>query len=94
MRKFKPRRPRALPFRLLVIVAGAFALLAAFAPRANAALITYFNFEGPATQGFPVDMTSNPPGAVITQLQTNYIGLFMGPRSRATFKCCSRRRGT
>ena len=78
MRKFKPRRPRALPFRLLVIVAGALMLIAALAPRANADLIAYFNFEGPADPGFPVDMTSNPPGAVITQLQTNYIGLFMG----------------
>ena len=36
MRKFKTCSPRSLPFRLLVIVAGALLLLAAFAPRANA----------------------------------------------------------
>ena len=78
MRKFKRFPPRTLRFRSLLILAGAFALLAAFAPCANAALIAYFNFEGPADPPFPVDMTSNPPGAVITQLQTNYIGLFMG----------------
>jgi hypothetical protein len=72
MRKFKRFPPRTLRFRSLLILAGAFALLAAFAPCANAALIAYFNFEGPADPPFPVDMTSNPPGAVITQLQTNY----------------------
>ena len=42
MRKFKRFQPRSLPFRLLLILAGAFALLAAFAPRANAALISLF----------------------------------------------------
>ena len=46
MRKLKTRQPRSLPSRLVLIVAGAALLLAAFAPRANAALIAYFNFEG------------------------------------------------
>ena len=45
MRKFKTCRPRTLPFRLLLIVAGALLLMAAFAPRANADVIAYYNFE-------------------------------------------------
>ena len=46
MRKFKRFPPRTLRFRSLLILAGAFALLAAFTPRANAALIRYYNMEG------------------------------------------------
>ena len=49
MRKFKTCSRRSLPFRLLVILAGAFLLLAAFAPRANAdcpACIRFYDFEG------------------------------------------------
>ena len=61
MRKFKTRRLRALPFRSLLILAGALMLLAAFAPRANADLIAYYNFEGPDTPGFPVNLDSHPP---------------------------------
>ena len=33
MRKLKTRHPRGLPVRLILIVAGALMLLAAFAPR-------------------------------------------------------------
>jgi hypothetical protein len=65
MRKFKTGRPRGLQFRLLFLLAGALMLLAAFAPRANADLIAYFNFEGTPTPPWPVDMTSNPPGFLI-----------------------------
>ncbi len=78
MRKFKTRRPRALPFRLLLVVAGGLLLLAALAPKANAdctdcTLIAYWNFEGTPSPGFPVDMTSNAPGAIIgLTLTTNY----------------------
>jgi hypothetical protein len=61
MRKFKTRWSRSLPFRLLLIVAGAALLMAALAPRANAALIAYYNFEGPDTPGFPVNIESHPP---------------------------------
>ena len=58
MRKLKRCRPRSLPFRLLLIVAGTALLMAAFAPRANATLIAYFNFEGPAGPPFPVNLGS------------------------------------
>jgi hypothetical protein len=61
MPKFKRFRPRGLPFRLLLLVAGALMLLAAFAPRANAQLIAYYNFEGPASPGSPVNLDSHPP---------------------------------
>jgi hypothetical protein len=50
MRKFKTRQPRSFPFRLLVILAGAFLLLAVFAPRANAncpACIRFYDMEAP-----------------------------------------------
>jgi len=58
---------------LILIVAGAFMLIAAFAPRANAQLIAYFNFEGPPTPPFPVNLGSQvPPGAVNTTIVTNY----------------------
>jgi hypothetical protein len=49
MRKFKTCSRRSLPFRLLVILAGTFLLLAAFAPRANAdcpACIRFYDMEG------------------------------------------------
>jgi hypothetical protein len=77
MRKFKRCPVRALLFRLFVIVAGALLLMAAFAPRANAALIVYFNFEDAIDEG-PPDFTSditpaNPGGGVVlTTMTTNY----------------------
>ena len=71
MRKFKPL-PRSRTFRSLLVVGCALMLLAAFAPRANAALIAYFNFED-SVAGGPPDFTSDsPPGAVITTITTNY----------------------
>ena len=57
MRKFKRFRPHALPFRLLLIVAGALLLMVAFAPRAKADLIVYYNFED-STVGASPDFTS------------------------------------
>jgi hypothetical protein len=72
MRKSKTRRPGALAFRFLLIVAGALLLMAVLAPRANADSIAYFNFEGTPTPPWPVDFTSNPPGAVITTMTSNY----------------------
>src|SRR6266404_5468129 len=57
MRKFKTRRP----FRLLLILTGSLLLLAALAPRANATLIAYYNFEGTPTPGYPVNLDSHPP---------------------------------
>ena len=61
MRKFKKCRSRNLTFRLLLVVAGALLLLAAFSPRANADLIAYYNFEGTDTPGFPVNLDSHAP---------------------------------
>ena len=60
MRKFKTRRP----FRLLLILAGALMLLAAFAPRANAdcpACIRYYDMEGTDTPPYPVGLQSHTP---------------------------------
>jgi hypothetical protein len=62
-----------LSFRLLLIVANALLLLACFAPRANADLIAYFNFEGTPTSPYPVNLTSEvPPGAFLTTITTTY----------------------
>ena len=73
MRKFKTRRPRALPFRLLLVFAGALMLMAAFGPSAKADLIAYFNFEGPPTPPYPVNLQSQvPPGFFLTTMTTNY----------------------
>jgi hypothetical protein len=73
MRKFKTCRSRALPFRLLLIVAGALLLMAAFAPRANATLIAYFNFEDAVNGGAP-DFTSEAGQGlgIATTITTNY----------------------
>jgi hypothetical protein len=79
MRKFKRFPPPGLSFCQLLIFAGVLTLLPAFTPRANADLIAYFNFEGPATTGFPVNMTSHTPAffdgsdlAHTSVLTTNY----------------------
>jgi hypothetical protein len=62
MRKFKPCRPRGLPFRLLVILAGALLLLAAFAPCANADLLRFYDFDGvPPTPPYEVNLDSHMP---------------------------------
>ena len=66
MRKFKRFPPRTLRFRSLLILAGAFALLAAFTPWANAALIRYYNMEGvEPTPPYPVNLDSHPPAIEI-----------------------------
>jgi len=76
MRKFKTYSRRSLPFRLLVILAGALLLIAALAPKANAAVLIYFNFEDTVLGG-PYDHTSdqqpafggdNPGGGVQASL--------------------------
>lgn len=63
MRKFMRFTLRTLWFRSLLILAGAFVLLAAFTPRANAqGLIRYYNMEGVVpTDPYPVNLQSNPP---------------------------------
>jgi hypothetical protein len=66
MRKFRTRQPRSLPFRLLVILAGALLLLAAFAPRANATLIRFYDMElAPDTAPYPVNLDSHVPAVEI-----------------------------
>jgi hypothetical protein len=52
---------RKSTLRSLLILGSAFALLAAFTPRANAALLRYYNFEGAATPPYPVNLFSNAP---------------------------------
>jgi len=66
----RQRRMRSRTFRsLLIAVAGVLLLMAALAPRANAALIAYFNFEGPPTAPYPVNLMSQvPPGFATTTL--------------------------
>lgn len=73
MQKFKTCRLRALPFRLLLIVAGASLLMAALAPTAKADLIAYFNFED-AANGSPPDFTSefDQGLGIATTITTNY----------------------
>jgi hypothetical protein len=65
MRKFKTCSPRSLPFRLLVIFAGALLLLAAFASSANAdcpACIRFYDFDGiPPTAPYEVNLGSHAP---------------------------------
>jgi hypothetical protein len=69
MRKCKQFPRRALRFRSLLILTGALMVLAAFAPRAKADLIAYFNFEGPPTAPYPVNLESQvPPGFATTTL--------------------------
>jgi hypothetical protein len=69
MRKSKQFPRCSLPFRSLLILAGALMLLTAFVPRANADLIAYFNFEGPATPPYSVNLASQvPPGFATTTL--------------------------
>jgi hypothetical protein len=54
---------RKSTLRSLLILAGAFALIAAFAPRANAdcPCIRYYNFEGTPTAPYPVNLDSHIP---------------------------------
>ena len=48
-------------------------LMAAFTPSAKADVIAYFNFEGPPTPPYPVNLQSKvPPGFFLTTMTTNY----------------------
>jgi hypothetical protein len=60
---------------LFYAVTGAFLTVGAFVPRADALLVTYFNFED-STLGGPVDVTSDqPPGAQASTLTIDAPGL-------------------
>ena len=66
MRKSNRRLRRALRLRSLLLVAGALMLMAAFVPKADAALITYWNLEDEPAPGLPAtDSLSVFPGQVI-----------------------------
>jgi hypothetical protein len=70
------RSERSRTFRLLLVVAGALMLMAAFAPSARADLIAYFNFED-SFLGGPPDFTSDSPPAFLgenTVIGTNING--------------------
>jgi hypothetical protein len=82
MRKLKTRRLRGLPFRPLLILAGALMLLAALAPRANADLIAYYNFEGTPTPPYPVNLDSHPPAVFFSS--GNTLLLRTGPDASMT----------
>lgn len=63
MRKFKRFWPaRSRTFRSLLIVTGVLLLTAALAPKANASVLIYFNFED-ATIGGPFDPAADVQGA-------------------------------
>jgi hypothetical protein len=73
--------PRTLRFRLLLILAGAFALLAAFTPQANAqfctnCLIRFYDFEGP----------SPPPPPFFPNLESHAPALETGPGTALVVK--------
>ena len=60
IRTLKTCRPHSLPFRFLLVAAGALMLMAALAPSANAqSLIAYYNFED-GFRGGPPDYTAEP----------------------------------
>ena len=63
MRTFKTRRPRGLPFRLFIVLAGALLLTAALVPRANAFTVVYFNFEDSTIDPQFIDTASDVTGA-------------------------------
>jgi hypothetical protein len=65
MRKYKTHQRHALSFRLFLLLAGALMLLGAFTPKANAQLLAYWNFEGPPTPPYPVNMISALPGTFV-----------------------------
>jgi hypothetical protein len=87
MRKIKTRQLRSLPFRLLLIVASALMLLAAFAPRANAdcpACIRYYNFEGTATAPYPVNLDSHVPAFEVGPAFRMFLNTGTNPTLAAT----------
>jgi hypothetical protein len=69
----RQRSGRSREFHLLLVVAGALMLMAAFAASARADLIAYFNFQDSIIEGWP-DFTSDSPPAFLgetTVISTN-----------------------
>lgn len=74
-------------FRSLLIFGGAFALLAAFAPRANAdcpACIRYYNFEGTPTAPYPVNLDSHIPAFEVGSTFRAFLNTGTNPTLAAT----------
>ncbi len=65
----KRRQPHSLPFRLVLVLAGASLLLTALAPRANAGSTDYWDFEDPlGSRPRPApELFSQPQGVLINQ---------------------------
>src|SRR5215216_420520 len=87
MRKIRTSQPRSMPFRLLLILAGALLLLAAFAPRANAdcpACIRYYNFEGTPTPPYPVNLDSHLPALEVGPAFRAFLNTGTNPLLAAT----------
>jgi hypothetical protein len=71
MRKFNRHSRRALRFRSLLLVAGALMLMAAFVPKADAVLVTYWNLEDEPPPGSAADPSLSVfPGQVIGAVAT------------------------
>ena len=78
---------RKFTLRSLLILGGAFALLAAFAPRANAdcpACIRYYNFEGTATPPYPVNLDSHVPALEVGAAFRAFLNTGTNPLLAAT----------
>src|SRR5262245_43246824 len=86
MRKFR-FPPRTLRFRSLLILGGALALLATFAPRAKAdcpACIRYYNFEGAPTSPYPVNLDSHVPALEVGSTFRAFLNTGTDPLLAAT----------
>src|SRR5436190_5203053 len=87
MRKFKTPSVRSLPCHLLLCLAGAFLLIAAFAPSANAncpSCIRYYNFEGAPTAPYPVNLDSHIPAFEVGPAFRMFLNTGTDPTMAAT----------
>src|SRR5437764_13404746 len=87
MRKFKTPSVRSLPCHLLLCLAGAFLLIAAFAPSANAncpSCIRYYNFEGAPTAPYPVNLDSHIPAFEVGPTFRMFLNTGTNPTLAAT----------
>lgn len=78
---------RKSTLRSLLILAGAFALIAAFAPRANAdcpSCIRYYNFEGAPTAPYPVNLDSHIPAFEVGSTFRAFLNTGTNPTLAAT----------
>jgi len=85
MRKFKPRQPRSLLFRLLALAASGLLLTAAFVPEANATLLVYFNFEDSTTGAAPDFISDQTPANAGGGIQASTMTINYGPGAQGDF---------